>query len=678
MVKNIGPINSIVLSRSAGADNVYLQDTQSIQTNGLCEIKIEDNQIMNDNNRSDYLTDLLSKLGGIEYYINDFSSTGICYYDIFDMYNIQIDSNTYNCIMLNDEINVTDGLEEIIYCKEPEQTKTEYEKADKTDRKINQTYFLVDKQNQTINGLITNFNEQNTRLAEVMLNVDELNTKIQEIADITTSSESTQAIVELTGINASEPIMLKIHPITTNISYLYPILSGLYPSNTQYLPDRKIKFTNTTTNEVIYYELPDDLLYYNSENYDEFYLNYETQTCQITKKCKYNADGTVGLLSEAVINTYTYPTIVLENDGNYTIEISGYNIGYISATLVASNIYTSQFATKVEMDSVINQTAQSINLSVNQKLTNYSTTNQMNSAITIKANEITSSVSNNYETKTSAQYNYSLLQQTDSSISSAVATKVGNNEIISKINQSPEAVTINANKISLEGKNINLTSDNMSISSTNFSVDKNGNVNASNANISGTINSSNVNITGGNINIPAQNYANGIKCSYGSDNTYMYSRGIYVSSDLPYIYLANLSGNNVTSFGSGAGMFKLSSSNYTNINGGTITANSYNYISKESKKKNIKKYNKKAIKIVKNSDIYEYHYKSENNTDKKHIGFVIGDLGGKYRTPDEVISKDGNGINSYSTLSILWKAVQEQQKEIEELKQEILKLKGKK
>ena len=55
---------------------------KSIEINGLCEIKIEDNQIMNMNNRDEYLPDILEKLDGLEYYINDFSSTGIVYYEL--------------------------------------------------------------------------------------------------------------------------------------------------------------------------------------------------------------------------------------------------------------------------------------------------------------------------------------------------------------------------------------------------------------------------------------------------------------------------------------------------------------------------------------------------------------------------------------------------------------------
>ena len=59
-----GPVNSIVLSRSAESDNVYIQDEESIELNGLCEIKIKDNQIMNFNDRDQYLEDLLDVLDG--------------------------------------------------------------------------------------------------------------------------------------------------------------------------------------------------------------------------------------------------------------------------------------------------------------------------------------------------------------------------------------------------------------------------------------------------------------------------------------------------------------------------------------------------------------------------------------------------------------------------------------
>lgn len=111
---------------------------------------------------------------------------------------------------------------------------------------------------------------------------------------------------------------------------------------------------------------------------------------------------------------------------------------------------------------------------------------------------------------------------------------------------------------------------------------------------------------------------------------------------------------------------------YIEIINGYMVADEYRYFSLEELKKNIEKYNINAIDIIKNSDIYTFNYKYEDEKTKKHIGFVIGE---KYKTPEEVISQKGDSINSYSMVSILWKAVQEQQEEIEKLKKEINKLK---
>lgn len=116
-------------------------------------------------------------------------------------------------------------------------------------------------------------------------------------------------------------------------------------------------------------------------------------------------------------------------------------------------------------------------------------------------------------------------------------------------------------------------------------------------------------------------------------------------------------------------------SDYTLIQNGNISALSVTQRSKESVKKNIEKYLDNASDIVKNSEIYKYNFKSEDDTARKHIGFVIGNKGGNYKTPDEVVS-NGEGIDTYTMTSILWKAVQEQQEMIENLQKEIKELKG--
>ena len=705
-----GAINTIVLSRSGGSDNVYYPSP--LPQNPI-EVKIVDNQIMNFNNRSDYLEGIYNALNGLYYYINDFTSTGILYYDVGDLYNVKIGENTYQCLMLNDEINVTTGIEEIIHTDMPEKSETDYSKADKTDRKINQTYLIVDKQNQKIESVVNNVTKQNDKISQITQTVDEVNSKIQDIADITTYGESDRAEVELTDINESEPIMIKVHPTSTNISYLYP-RENLYPSDLQYLPNRIIRFTNTEkyrlTQDLYYnnfrkyysynstddeyilliagtdytvgnsisgdvyenvyidYPLPDDLLRYSSEVYDEFYLDYDSHTCQVIKRCAYNADGTVRALGTEITTDYPYPTITL-GEGNYTITLPGYDFGYIYVRLMAKNIYTTQFYTKVETDSRINQKANEINLGVNQTLTNYSTTNQMNSAINLKANEITSSVnkklenydtssevnskieqkadsitssvSKTYSTKQELSKAKSEIKQTTDSITSTVSKKVGNDEIISKINQSAEAIRINAEKISLEGKTIKVlggtqAKPKFSVTESDYSTfeDLNGV-----AILPNRIWMKNMDRTCFWI----------ARTSNGGASLQMPEGG--------FIDLYDINGGRTIALDGRTGNIECVSLTQTSL---------------EKEKKDFEKYNN-ALEIIKDIDIYKYHLKNEDKEDKKHIGFVIGK---DYKYSKEVTAKNNDGVDIYSFVSVCCQAIKEQQQQIEQMKKEIEKLKG--
>ncbi len=175
-----GPINSIVLSRSAESDNVYKQDEESVAENGLCELKIIDNQIMNDNNRSDFLPDILEKLNGLEYYINDFTSTGILYYDLCDRYTIQTEENTYSCVLFNDEPKITQGIVEDIYTERPIQSETDYDKADKTDRRISKVFMIVDKQEKEINATVEKVGAHGTAITNLQIRDGEIQTNIDD------------------------------------------------------------------------------------------------------------------------------------------------------------------------------------------------------------------------------------------------------------------------------------------------------------------------------------------------------------------------------------------------------------------------------------------------------------------------------------------------------------------
>lgn len=206
--KKYGPINSVVLSRSAESDVVYLKDDDSIEENGLNELKIVDNQIMNWNDRSNYLPDILEKIGGLEFYLNDFTLKGVLYYDLCDKYNVIIGNKTYSCVMLNDDVILENGLEENVYTDTLKETETDYSKADKTDRRINQAYIILNKQEKRLDALLSETTETSKRVTSLEMDLNGVKTSVEntqtEITDLKTLKDTTTSNNELTINDALE------------------------------------------------------------------------------------------------------------------------------------------------------------------------------------------------------------------------------------------------------------------------------------------------------------------------------------------------------------------------------------------------------------------------------------------------------------------------------------------
>ena len=94
---------------------------------------------------------------------------------------------------------------------------------------------------------------------------------------------------------------------------------------------------------------------------------------------------------------------------------------------------------------------------------------------------------------------------------------------------------------------------------------------------------------------------------------------------------------------------------------GTITCDDLIETSVENKKENIRKYDNDALKEILATDIYYYNLKKDKTNLK--IGAVIGN---DYNCSNEIIRKDG--IDIYSMTALAFKAIQQQQEEIDDLK----------
>jgi len=452
--EKFGTVNIIVLSRSAGADNIYYPPELPANP---CEIKIADNQIMNWNDRADYLPDIYNKLNGMNYYINDFSSIGILYYEVGDLYNVKVGENTYQCLMLNDEINLTTGIEELVHTDLPEKTETDYSKVDKTDRKINQTNLILDKQNQQIQSVVNQIGDRSKKQTTITQDIDGINSKVENLEDVTGNAEGLKEI-ELQNCVEGPLLELHIYGNNTVFDYLFP-RNDLYPSDTLYPQgDSRIVVTDKDGNSKIYELGVLDVLRQNGNVRDEYVL--EKEKAKVIRRI--NKNGTIKTQEE--IEDLGELSIPL-NEGTNTIRIQNYNAN-IKAKFAIQSDYTDVFATKVKMNSSITQTAKEINLEVRKK--------------------------------------------------------VDENEIISKINQSAEKISIEANKINING---------VVSANGNFEIDKEGNVSlAGNIYMTGT----NTKIVGGdglitNLQFKEDGY---VGIDYGADGSVIRT-GIACCVDIP-------------------------------------------------------------------------------------------------------------------------------------------------
>lgn len=261
-------------------------------------------------------------------------------------------------------------------------------------------------------------------------------------------------------------------------------------------------------------------------------------------------------------------------------------------------------------------------------------------------------------------------------------TKLNNDEytgakIVAKINGAKGEALIDADAIELTandilnliaGNAINLTSRNITITSDNFSVGKQGNLNCTDAT------ANNLTINNGDINLIGTSNQTKMKISRTDDNNvyteYRANTIRMMIDDRVSALLTSLRGLYPT-------LQLYDGTDTTIVTSYGITTPKITQTSLVENKKNFEKY-KNALSEIKKVDIYKYNLKSENDEQKKHLGFVIGD---NYNYSHEITAVDENGeeigVDNYSMTSLCLQAIKEQQEQIELLKQEIELLKNK-
>ena len=489
----------------------------------------------------------------------------------------------------------------------------------------------VDKANLVITDVVEEVGQYDSRITSVEQSVDKIEQQVNEAITLIRDVEGNGSI---TLENTSNTSLYKLS-IKGDISLLFgndgnqygmvPYAQPLYPSSNLFGKNMNLIIEYKEDDKEVY-KLPFTYLNYLSrEVADEFIL--EDSKVKIIRRVGINSSMQKYELPNEVLEELGDFTIPLK-EGNPKIYLQCFDSAIYNASYMIKNEYTDIFATKVDLSSSIKQTSENINLSVDKKIEDLDI--ELKSEINLASNSILAEVND-----------------VNNDLNAKLELKVDSKNLISEINASADVINLQSNRFIVNSDNFKVTED--GTTTTNNMV------------------ANNIEIKNGNIDLQSAATNSRIKMTDSENSSCYFAmaarrwnwyglNGGTISFDNTLNYpIITLNG---------------ADSSETIIASTYITTPKLNQTSLESTKKDFELL-KNGLEIINNSEVYKYHLKSENEEDKKHIGLVIPDLGGGYKTPDEVISNDNKGIDLYSMISVAWEAIQEQQEMINKLEERI-------
>ncbi len=177
-----GPVNSVVLARTPAEDNIVLTDDESVEEYGLTELKLANNEILDDD-RETLISPILDAIDGFSFYPFEATTEGHGWYQCGDHVSISDGTNTFDVIITHIKLSIDGGMKEIIKGVRPEESDTNYALAGGITKTIYNTEIKVDKQGQTIESIVEEQtelqNQVNSNYTEITQTISSVVTSVQ-------------------------------------------------------------------------------------------------------------------------------------------------------------------------------------------------------------------------------------------------------------------------------------------------------------------------------------------------------------------------------------------------------------------------------------------------------------------------------------------------------------------
>ena len=292
--------------------------------------------------------------------------------------------------------------------------------------KIRRVQSEINQIDGRITQLVQETGQYDEKISKVEQDIDSINQKVSNVADFTRTVEGKNEIHLSETIEGKGYILdFNIQGNTDNFVYLPPH-DGLTPSNNlvplggyfTIISDKQNRANMSEEAEIVRIILEEPLRNL-GDIFDEFKIIKGKAT--VIRRIGVKDDLSLHILENEELDELGELELKTFKDDTYIYVEEYYNLAY-SSKYIIQNDYSENYVTNYEANSMISQ----------------------------ESNKIQETVKENFATKNELIEESSQRIQTAQEIRQEVSRKVGEDEVISKINQSAEEIQIEANKISLK------------------------------------------------------------------------------------------------------------------------------------------------------------------------------------------------------------------------------------
>lgn len=223
-----GPCNSLVLGRGSTEDNIVSKDMQSILDNKLCEIRFDENEII-DKRREQVIDNMFRQIKGFEYNTFEATDLGIGILEPCDIIQVEdLKGKQNNVLVLNSSTTITSGTKGELSSEMPSYATTNYKYTTDSEKRTLKVERYASKQEGQIKDIIEHQTKYEEKITKVEQDIDSINQKVENTVDFKRTIESTNQLL-VKEAKEGNLLNFELSGIKEYNNYLFPS-EDLFPS----------------------------------------------------------------------------------------------------------------------------------------------------------------------------------------------------------------------------------------------------------------------------------------------------------------------------------------------------------------------------------------------------------------------------------------------------------------